>query len=492
LFKTTQIIDGKGVASLARNLTYLLAGRGVYFITRFIYVVILARVLGPKAYGMINYGIAWYLLFLPLTSMGLAVVLSRDVGKDRQQGNHTAALTLTLRIVSIIMATAAYLILSFSIESDPASRLLVCVFTFALIGRSLAVWTENVYTAYEVNQYSFRQQSIFRSLEVVLGLLVLIVWQEALPVVMIHGLVWCLEAVYGLTMIHHRVFPLRLEMNFADLSRIFLQGVPLGIAMLLMALPNQGPLIFFRHIASASNSLGQLALAMQAFIILSYIPFALGSVVLPALSRSVDKEDGKDRLFVETALRFSLLSGTVLILLGTAFGPRLTVQIFGDRYAQAGALIGPVLWLMIPWAANQTLTGVLIAGKQDRSVLFCSLMGALFFLLIISKAVWMYYAVGAIWAATAAMSMTTVCLIIAVHKQMKLDLCSSLIKPGLAFLLSTVTYYVLCFISPVTALVGAFITMLAISYWFQCLTPQDKAWCRQLYGWIVGKISSAK
>ena len=55
------VIEGSGVASLARNLTYLLAGRGVYFITRFIYVVILARVLGPKVYGMINYGIAWYL-----------------------------------------------------------------------------------------------------------------------------------------------------------------------------------------------------------------------------------------------------------------------------------------------------------------------------------------------------------------------------------------------------------------------------------------------
>lgn len=486
------VIEGRGVASLARNLTYLMAGRGVYFITRFIYVVILARVLGPKVYGMINYGIAWYLLFLPLTNMGLAVVLSRDVGKDRRKGSQTAALTLTLRMVSIFVAAAVYLSLSFFIEDDPASRSLVFVFAFALIGRSLAAWTENVYTAYEVNQYSFRQQSIFRPLEVVLGLLALIVWREALPVVIIHGLVWCLEAVYGLSMIHRRVFPLRLGMNFVESSRIFLQGVPLGGAMLLMAFPNQGPLIFFRHVASPSDALGQLALAMQAFIILSYIPLALGSVTLPALSRSVAREDGKDRLFAETALRFSLLSGTFLILLGTAFGPWLTVQVFGDRYTQAGALIGQVLWLMIPLAANHTMTGILIAGKQDRRVLLCASIGAVFFLLVISKAVLMYNAVGAIWTATAAMTLTSICLITAVHKRMTLDLRSSVIKPGIVLLLSIVTFYVLYFAGPVLALTGSFVILFAGCYLLKCLTPQDMIWLRHSFRWVVKKMSSIK
>ena len=167
----------------------------MYFVTRFLYAVILARVFGPQVYGMINYGIAWYLLFLTLTRMGLEVVLSRDVGQNRQEGDRTAAITLTLQIASITLATAAYFILSWFIEDDPASRLMVFIFAFALIGRSLALWTDNVYTAYEVNQYSFRQKSIFRPLEVVLGLLVVIVWREALLVVVIHGLVWCLEAL---------------------------------------------------------------------------------------------------------------------------------------------------------------------------------------------------------------------------------------------------------------------------------------------------------
>jgi O-antigen/teichoic acid export membrane protein len=489
LSRPTPVIEGKGVASIARNLTFLLGGRSVYFVTRLLYAIILARVLGPRIYGIINYGIAWYLLFLTLTRMGLEVVLSRDVGPNRQEGDRTAALTLTLRIASITLATAAYAILSWFIEDDPASRLMVFVFAFALIGRSLASWIENVYTAYEVNQYSFRQQSIFRPLEVVLGLLVVIIWRQALLVVMIHGLVWCLEAFYGLTIIHRRLFSLRLDRNFPELRRIFLQGLPLGIAMLLMALPYQGPLIFFRHLASHGDSLGQLALAMQVFFMLSQILFALSSVSLPVLSRAAVRQDGKDRMFAETVLRYSLFFGTILALLGTALGPWLTVQIFGERYTPAGTLVGPVLWLMIPWAAGQALVSALMARKLDFQVLFCALIGAVFFSLTISEAVVRYNTVGAIWSAAVAMSLTTLSLIFSLRVRLALDLRASLLKPGLTALSAIGVFYALHAIGPMLSLLGSFVTLAVGCYLLACLTPQDMIWFGQSFRWVIKKMS---
>lgn len=464
----------------------------MYFMTRFFYAVILARVLGPQVYGMINYGIAWYLLFLPLTRMGLEIVLSRDAGKNRQEGARTAAITLTLQIASITLVTAVYVILSWFIEDDPASRLMVFVFAFALIGRSLAMWTENVYTAYEVNEYSFRQQSLFRSLEVVLGLLVLMVWREALLVVVIHGLVWCLQAFYGLALICHRVFPLRLSRNFSDLRRILFQCLPLGAAILLMSLPYQGPLIIFRHLVSSGDTLGQLALAMQVFFMLSNIPFALGSVSLPVLSRSAERGDGKDSVFAETTLRFSLLFGTVLALLGMALGPWLTVQIFGKSYTQAGTLAGPVLWLMIPWSAGHALVRVLMARKLDFAVLFCALIGAVFFSLTISGAILRYDALGAIWSAGTGMILTTMGLIFILRGHMAMDLRASLIKPGLTALAAVGVFYALHAVGPVLSLLGAFVTLAIGCYLFACLTPQDMVWFKHPLRWVAKKMSSEK
>ena len=464
----------------------------MYFVTRSLYAVILARVFGPQVYGMINYGIAWYLLFLPLTKMGLDVVLSRDVGQNRGEGDQTAAITLTLQIVSVTLATVAYCILSWFIEDDPPLRLMVFVFAFALIGRSLALWTENVYTAYEVNEYSFRQQSIFRPLEIALGLVAVIIWREALLVVVIHGLVWCLEALYGLTVIRRRLFSLRLDRNFPDLRRIFLQGFPLGMAMLLMALPYQGPLIFFRHFTSHGDTLGQLALAMQVFFMFFHIPLALGSVSLPILSRAAAREDLKDRVFAETVLRFSLFFGTALSLLGAALGPWLTVQIFGKSYTQAGTLVGPVLLLMIPWSAGHALMRVLIARKLDFPVLICALIGAAFFSLTISEAVLRYDAIGAIGSAGTAMVLTMLSLIFFLRGHLALDLRASLIKPGLMALSSIGVFYALHAVYPLLSLLGALVTQAVGCYLFACLTPQDMAWLSHSFRWVAKKMSSVK
>jgi len=492
LTRLTPVVDGRGVASLVRNLTYLLGGRGVYFVTRSLYAVILARVFGPQVYGMINYGIAWYLLFLPLTKMGLDVVLSRDVGQNRGEGDQTAAITLTLQIVSVTLATVAYCILSWFIEDDPPLRLMVFVFAFALIGRSLALWTENVYTAYEVNEYSFRQQSIFRPLEIALGLVAVIIWREALLVVVIHGLVWCLQALYGLAVIRRRLFTLRLNKNYSDLRPIFLQGFPLGIAMLLMALPYQGPLIFFRHFTSHGDTLGQLALAMQVFFMFFHIPLALGSVSLPVLSRAAAREDGKDRVFAETVLRFSLFFGTALSLLGAALGPWLTVQIFGKSYTQAGTLVGPVLLLMIPWSAGHALMRVLIARKLDFPVLICALIGAAFFSLTISEAVLRYDAVGAIGSAGTAMVLTMLSLIFFLRGHLALDLRASLIKPGLMALSAIGIFYALHAVSPLLSLLVALVTQAVGCYLFACLTPQDMVGFSHFFRWVAKKIFSGK
>ena len=484
--KLRSVTNGSGVASMARNLGYLLGGRAIYFLTRAIYVVILARVMGPQIYGLINYGMAWYLLFLPLTRLGLEMVLSREVGQDRIVGDRTAAVTLTLRIVSVVVVSVVYIVLSAWIEDDPATRLMVLVFSFALIGRSLALWTENVYTSYEINQYTFRQQAIFRPLEVVLCLLVIVIRQEALLVVVVHGLVWCLEAVYGLIIIRRHVFKLRLDSNLVALKRIFLQGVPLGVSMLLISLPSQGPLIFFRHIASAGESLGQLALAMQTFILLSYLPLAIGSVALPVLSRSAAREDGKDRVYAETMLRFSLLLGGVLAIAGTAFGPWATVQIFGVRYAQAGSLIGPALWLMIPWSAGHALMGVLMADKRDVAVFISALAGAVFFTLAISPAVLRYDAAGAIGAAAGAMSLTAFFLINALQNRQALDLRLSLWKPSLAVFSAVFVFYALISTGPLSALVGAYVMLAAVCWKTGCLTSQDMALVKQMFSRSFG------
>jgi len=275
-----------------------------------------------------------------------------------------------------------------------------------------------------------------------------------------------------------------------DLYRIFLQGLPLAGFAFLMAFPSQGPLIFFRHLVPDGNALGQMALAMQILFVLAQIPMALGSVSLPVLSRAAARQDGKDRVFAETALRLSLFFGTALALLGTVFGPWVIVQIFGKNYAQAGALVGPVMWLMVPWTAGHALVMILMARKLDFQALFCALPGAVLFSLTISELVLRFSAFGAICSAGIGMMMTTTGLILVLRNRLAMDLRASLIKPGLTALAAAGVYHALHAFGPVLSLLGAFLMLALGGYLFKCLTPQDMIWFRHSLGSFTHKKSS--
>ena len=92
-------ITGEGVVSIALNASYLLAGRWLTISVRFIYAIILTRYLGPELYGYLNYGISWYFAFFPVATVGLGIILIREVGRNRDNSKKTVNQIFTTRFL---------------------------------------------------------------------------------------------------------------------------------------------------------------------------------------------------------------------------------------------------------------------------------------------------------------------------------------------------------------------------------------------------------
>ena len=245
-----------GIRSIAKNAAYLLAARGLTYVVRAVYVVALARYLGPEVYGLFAYGQAWYLAFLPLTALGLEVILSREVGRDRERGARVVAQTLALRIVAVVVTAAACGLAGWFANAEPAARQLLLIFSLALAGRGLAVWTEQTFTAYEVSRYALRQEAVFRPFEVVLGLGMLVAGAGAAGVAAVHALVWWLQALRGMALVHRRLVPVRPNWTWGGLARLLVQGLPLGLSLLFSSWLLLGPLVLFRHVAGTEAAWG--------------------------------------------------------------------------------------------------------------------------------------------------------------------------------------------------------------------------------------------
>jgi O-antigen/teichoic acid export membrane protein len=425
-----------GLRSIARNASYLAAAQAFTSLLRPLYVLVLAYHFGPELYGIIVYGQSWYLAFLPLTGLGIGLMLCREVGRDRRQGTHFVAQTLSLRISAALAAAVACGVTGWLVEADFAQRRLLLIFSFALFGRSLSMWTDHVFTAYEACRHAFRQRILFRPMEVLAGFTVLYAGGGVVEVAAVHASIWWLYALRGLIVIRRQIVPLRLDGSRRNLVLLLARGLPLGLQNLFVAWLLQGPIVLYRHLGGAHRSLGELALAMQAFILVAIVPNSIGAAALPVLSRSVARQDGKDQSFAQGMLQFSFLVGSAAGLAGMALGPWFVQHFLGETYQLAGHLLGPAMWLLIPFIYGNAASAVLVARGQFVRVTLCSFAGILVLLLSFPSLTSAFGPLGALIAAGAGMVVRMLSLVPLVAEANRSNLISMVLRPAVGVLLA--------------------------------------------------------
>jgi O-antigen/teichoic acid export membrane protein len=431
----------KAIASIALNAVYLMGGRGLTNVVRFVYSIVLARFLGPELYGLFNYGMSWYLAVLPIAGVGLSFILSREVGRDRTRAPRVVAQTLLVRAIVSLAASGISVVAVFFVESDPHVRLIVIVFSAALAGRSLSTWSDQVFTAFETNKYYFVQQAFFRPFEVVAGIAALYAGFGVLGVTVVHAISWWVQAVYGITWVCRRMVPVRWEGVRDGLGSVFWEGVHLGIGLMLVNWLQQAPVVLYRQVTTGEANLGQLALAMQVFMVLYYIPVAAGTAALPVLSRSAVKQDGTDLFFVKAMLRAGLILGAAAGLIGIAAGPPLVTAVFGSRYAEAGRVASLVVWLLIPWTCADALYRLQLARGKFFVSAACAGAGAAVLTLSLPFLVSVLDLTGAVLAAGAGMTTWAALSLVTCELRGKLDLGRTVCRPVAAVAGASLTYY---------------------------------------------------
>lgn len=366
-----------GIRSLVVNAGYIFGARAGTMLLRAVYAIALASYLGPETYGLFNYAMSWYLAFLPLTFWGMNVIMSREVGRDRRgEGARIVNVAAGARLVTTAAAALLCLGTGLLLEQHPGARLLIAAFTLALVGRSLATWVNDVFAAHESASHILRVEGSLRSIETLIGLAALALGFGIWTVLAIHLVTWWAQALIGMAVLRRRVAPVEPLFDRRALLALLRTGLPLAVMVFFNGWLLQGPLILYRHLADDKAGLGQLALAMQFTGMLSQAIAAVSIAALPILSRSVERADNKDLLFVVWMIRLGVVFGATAAILGTAAGPWLVSVLFDGTYAQAGELLGPALWLLVPLAAGSGLNQRFLAQRRDRVPMTSSALGA--------------------------------------------------------------------------------------------------------------------
>ena len=462
-----------GLRSIASNSIKLAGARLLNPLVRLIYVLILARFLGPEIYGLLAYGQSWYNAFLPLTTLGVAAVLSREVGRNRERGTEVVARALALRIVVSVFVAGICAVTAWFVESDSSTRSLLLIFSLALIGRALSVTAENIFVAYERSQFAFYQEAIFRPLEVGAGLIILLLGGGMFEIAAMHTIVWWLQAARAHFLVRSRIVSVAPDWNLRSMGNLILEGLPIGLGVIMAAWIFQGPLVLYRQTGAADADLGTFALAYQGLVLALVIPISIGAVALPVLSRAVERADGKDTLFVSVMARLAFLSGATAGLAGMVVGPDLIPFVFGRKFEMTGQLLGPMLWLLIP-ATIATIGGQVVAARKKYFQYFITAAaGAAALTVCLPFAVSAFAVYGILVAGGIGLTVWSISLLFAVSSAKTFRWSVVLFRPALVALAALALYLGLKPESPWLALTAA-LGLLACGGWFVVLTKEER------------------
>jgi O-antigen/teichoic acid export membrane protein len=351
-----------GIRSAGKNSAFLLANQAASILIRFAYLFVLVRAVTPASYGALNYALSWYLLLLPITFLGAEVVLGREIGRSPQSAPELLGGTLSLRICAAIILMAACIGAALSFEGDPAVRRLIVVFSFALVGRSLWMWSAAVFTAFEEARGVPLIDIPFRLIEFGLLLLLLNVVGAKLEAIgLIHALSWTLEGLVSVAVVWRR-HPISFSRPTLNWFKPLHAGMPGAALSISMAALLQLPVVLFRHFNGISPSLGYFALAFQIVTFLLNVPYVVAYASLPVLARSAARKDGKDRAAALVLIAVIVFGGAIAAIAGSLVAAPFVGEMFGRRYIPSALILSEGLWLLIPGSLALLLQHLLFSN----------------------------------------------------------------------------------------------------------------------------------
>jgi PST family polysaccharide transporter len=353
---------------------------------RFVYVFVIARLLGAELYGLLAFGNAWYMMFLPLTGLGLGIYLSQKVGKNPiKASKRTVPLVASIRFIAVTLIASICLGLGLYQADSAMISQIVAIFSLALIGRAMVLWSTQMFQAYEKTIFVFKLERIFKPLEVTLGLLIAYLTGDVILVAAVHALSMFFQGLVGIVWINKQLVRVRLVWRPRIMLGLVVNLLPLGIAVALGQFLFQGPVVLLTQEGISFTQIGNFSLAIQLFMVFLTVFSSLKTAALPALSRHAIQSPNKLQDFSQYSIVLAVVFGCLSSLVVSQYAEPVIIWLFTEKFRLAGQTISLLIWALIPAIIHNMLNSTQAALEHNKSILIINAIGAILLVLGMSK-----------------------------------------------------------------------------------------------------------
>ena len=337
------------------------------------------RYLGPARYGDFSYVVAFVTLFTPISGLGLANIVVRELVSQPDRKNEILGTSLIMQLIASFIVYALSLVIAIFLKTDIDKFL---VFVAILSGMLVFQAWNSTFVHWFQSQVRAKYNIWARSIALVLlsGIRVRLILSNA----SLEAFFWALlfeVIITGILMTWYYIsteghlFSIRIDVALAkklihDSWPIILSGLA---AMIYMKIDK----IIMGNIGS-SEDLGLYSSAVQISELWYFIPVALGTSFFPAIIQSKESKSAADyhrrmQLFFDFMVGISYL----IIAVTYIFAPLIIKYLYGSAFYGSIPLlrihIGALMFVSIGIGRSQWL----MVENRTQIIMASTILGAI-------------------------------------------------------------------------------------------------------------------
>ena len=329
-----------------RNISWAVLGKIINILSGLFVGILVARYLGPKDYGLMNYVISYVTLFTVLANFGMDNIEIRELSKP---GSFKDSILGTAFRLRLYFSFATVLLIFFTLlifESDRFTFFLVLIYSTSLILSTLNV-IRNYFTSIVLNEYVVKTEIIRTLAGAAIKIILLyfhfpVIWFIAASafdfVLIASGYLISYKNKVG------NIFDWKYDGKIAKL--LMRESFPLLLSGTAIIIYQKIDQVMIGNMIG-NSAVGQFAVASKITELAIFIPMVIAQTVTPILVKTHQENTNS---YIKNRLRFMdmmiwIAFGMAFLLFVTA-GPAIKF-LFGYKYYDAIPVLQIMAWKTI-------------------------------------------------------------------------------------------------------------------------------------------------
>lgn len=361
------------IKKIVKNTRNYLIGQLLYNFINFIILIYIARYLGSEGYGIYSYVITYLFFFEVFSSLGINLIVVREVSKERSASGKIIGNAIILKIILSVIAIISSIIITNMMNNSPEIKVLTAIASITVLFSSIRAVSASVFQA----DYKLEYLILGNLTEVIIfgiNILIIVFLNYGLNSIIVAFIFSKLVGLF-VTLFYSRKFTnydFKLDTVFC--KNLIFDSIPVGITVVLRAIYYRINLIILFSMKTSAE-VGLYSSALTLVSSLSIIPTSIMLSLFPMFSEYAKNSNEKLMKLYEKSFKLLIIISIPLAINIAYFSKDIIRLTYGQEFIDASFSLTILIWSQVFAFLNSLFQNVVVAvGKQKISAYMAMFM----------------------------------------------------------------------------------------------------------------------